>query len=303
MAADRKPRALVKRIVLTSLLPLLAAQEPVFRSGVSLVRVDAQVTQGTGSIAGLQKEDFAVKDNDRPQTLLYCTQDEEALDLMLLFDISGSMQRSVRRVAASGRVALRELRLGDRVAVADFNTNSFLLAPFTADLAQAAANVDRVVDLPFGGGTHILSSVNDAALYLKANGDPHRRRAILIVTDNQGQSSMREKSLVDRMWEADVVLCGLIVKSHEGIGLAMAQEDMLGTAEKTGGEVVNADDPGQSFGEMLHRLRKRYSLYYDMPSGKPGSARRVAVELSAAARRRYPEAQVLARKGYLIPKS
>lgn len=290
-------------MVLASFLPLpVAAQDTVFRSDVSLVRVDVQVTQRMGLIAGLQKEDFAVKDNDRPQSLLYCTQDEEALDLMLLFDISGSMQRSIRRVAASGLVALRELRQGNRVAVADFNTDSFLMAPFTDDLAQAAANVDRVVDLPFGGGTHILSAVNDAASYLKKNGDPHRRRAILIVTDNQGQSSMREKAVVDRMWDADVVLCGLIVKSHEAIGLAMAQEDMLGAAEKTGGEVVNADDPGQSFGEMLRRLRKRYSLYYATPAGKPGTVRRVAVELTAPARRKYPDAQVLARKGYLIPK-
>jgi VWFA-related protein len=294
----------MRRILLAAVVPLaILAQDPVFRSNVALVRVDAQVTQALGSVAGLQKEDFVVKDNDRVQPLLYCTQDEEALDLLLLFDVSGSMQRNVRRVAASGRVALGELRPGDRVAVADFNTDSFLLFPFTADLAQAASNVDRVVDVPFGGGTHILSSINDAAFYLKKNGDAHRRRAILIITDNEGQSSMREKAVVDRMWESDVVLCGLIVKSHADSDFHMAAEDMLGAAEKTGGEVVNASDPGQSFREMLRRLRKRYSLYYQMPAGKPGTARRVAVELSLPAKRKFPEAQVLARKGYLVPKS
>jgi VWFA-related protein len=286
------------------LAPLLIfAQDPVFRSGVSLVRVDVQVTEGMGSIAGLQKDDFLVKDNEQLQSLIYCTQDEEALDLMLLFDISGSMRPSIRRVAAQGRIALHELRQGDRVAVADFNTDSFLLAPFTDDLGQAAANVDRVVDLPFGGGTHILSSINDAASYLKKNGDPHRRRAVLIITDNEGQSSMREKSVVDHLWEADVVLCGLIVKSHADSDFHLASEDMLGAAGKTGGEVVNANDPGQSFREMLRRLRKRYSLYYAMPAAKPGSARRVAVELSPAAKSRHPTPQVLARKGYVVPKS
>jgi VWFA-related protein len=286
------------------LLPLFfLAQDPVFRSDVSLVRVDAQVTQAMGSVQGLRKEDFVVRDNDRPQTLLYGTQDEESLDLMLLFDISGSMRPSIRRVAASGRAAMRELRKGDRVAVADFNTESFLMADFTDDLAQAAANVDRVVDLRFGGGTHILSAVNDAAAYFAKHGDPHRRRAILIVTDNQGQSSMREKSVVDRLWEADVVLCGLIVKSQQELIFGLgSSEDMLGAAEKTGGEVVNADDPAESFREMLRRMRKRYSLYYAMPAGKPGAVRRVSVELSAAAKDKYPKAEVLARKGYLIPK-
>jgi hypothetical protein len=99
------------------------------------------------------------------------------------------------------------------------------------------------------------------------------------------------------------VLCGLIVKSHEGPDFHLASEDMLGAAAKTGGEVVNASDPGQSFRDMLRRLRKRYSLYYAMPSGKPGTARRVAVELSAAAKRKYPTAQVLARKGYVAPQN
>ena len=286
-----------------TLVPLLflAPQDPIFRSDVSLVRVDAQVTEGMGSVAGLRADDFVVKDNDREQPLRYCSQDEEPLDLMLLFDISASMRPSIRRVAAEGRIAMRELRSGDRVAVADFNTDAFLLAGFTDDLKEAAANVDRVVDLRFGGGTHILSSVRDAADYFRKNGDPHRRRAILIITDNEGQSSIREKSVVDQLWETDVVLCGLIVKSDES-RFHFAEEDMLGAAAKTGGEVVNADDPGQAFREMLRRIRKRYSLYYAMPPAKPGSTRRVSVELSAEARAKHPTAQVLARKGYMIPK-
>ena len=287
-----------------ALLPLLflSPQDPIFRSDVSLVRVDAQVTEGLGSVAGLQGGDFVVKDNDRLQPLRYCTQDEDALDLMLLFDISGSMQPSIRRVAAEGRMAMRELRAGDRVAVADFNTDGFLLAGFTDDLKIAASNVDRVVDLRFGGGTHILSSIRQAADYFRSKGDPHRRRAILIITDNQGQSSMSERKVVNDLWEADVVLCGLIVKNDE-FRFQMAQEDMLGAAAKTGGEVVNADDPGEAFRDMLRRIRKRYSLYYDMPDAKPGTTRRVSVDLSADARARHPNAQVLARKGYIIPKN
>ena len=289
---------------LLPLIPLLflAPQDPIFRSEVSLVRVDAQVTEGLASIAGLHAEDFVVKDNDQAQVLRYVSRDEEALDLMLLFDISGSMRPSIRRVAAEGRVAMRELRAGDRVAVADFNTDAFLLAGFTDDLKQAAANVDRVVDLPFGGGTHILSSIKDAADYFRKNGDPHRRRAILIITDNEGQSSMGERGVVNQLWEADVVLCGLIVKTADS-SFHMAQEDMLGAAVKTGGEVVNADDPGQAFREMLRRMRQRYSLYYAMPAGKAGSSRRVSVELSPAAKEQHPAAQVLARKGYIIPKT
>jgi hypothetical protein len=105
------------------------------------------------------------------------------------------------------------------------------------------------------------------------------------------------------MWESDVLLCGLIVRSGETGFPGMASEDMLGVAQKTGGEAVNADDPGHTFREMLRRMRKRYSIYYAMPVDKPGAARQVSVNLTAAAKSQYPDAEVLARKGYLIPKA
>jgi hypothetical protein len=105
------------------------------------------------------------------------------------------------------------------------------------------------------------------------------------------------------MWESDVLLCGLIIRTRDdGAFPGLSSEDMLGVAQKTGGEAVNADDPGHTFREMLRRMRKRYSIYYAMPVDKPGTARQVTVDLAAAAKSRYPNSEVLARKGYLIPK-
>jgi len=294
------------RMVALAACALLAlfAQDPVFRADVALVRVDAQVMRAHEIVDGLQKDDFLILDNGKPQSVLYCTQDEEPLDLLLLFDTSGSMLPSMRRLAASAHTALSELRKGDRVAVANFNTTASLIAPFNGDLQEAEEAVGRIVDVRFGGGTHILKAVEDGAKYFAQHGDPHRRHAILIFTDNFGQLSASEKDVVKRMWESDVLLCGLIIRTGEsGSFPGLSSEDMLGAALKTGGETVNADDPGHTFREMLRRMRKRYSIYYAMPVDKPGVARQVTVELAAGAKGRYPGAEVLARKGYLIPKA
>lgn len=301
-------RAAIRVAILGTVAAALLAwaqDDPVFRTSVSLVRVDAQVTAGAKTVDGLAKADFAIRDNGQPQTILYCSQEEEPLDLMILIDSSGSMERSVRRLAASAHAALAELRTGDRVAVAYFNTGSWLIAPFKTDLHEVAEALDRVVDLRFGGGTHILSAINDAARYFAKHGDERRRHAILIFTDNFGQSSMSEKTVVNRMWASDVLLCGLIVRlpgSRLGPVPWAGEENMLGVAEKTGGETVKASDPSGAFREMLHRMRKRYSMYYEMPAAKPGASRRVTVELSAKTKALYPESVVLARKGYVIPK-
>src|ERR1039458_4899574 len=79
----------------------LWAQETVFRTGVSLVRVDAQVTDGTKGIDHLEKEDFLVKDSGVEQPIRYCSQEDQAMDILLLFDSSGSMAPAIRRVAAA----------------------------------------------------------------------------------------------------------------------------------------------------------------------------------------------------------
>jgi VWFA-related protein len=294
-------------ISLLLLLPLASeAQDPVFRTGVSLVRIDAQVTEGAGLIEGLGKDDFLVRDNGQAQTILYLSQDEDPLDLMLLFDVSGSMLPAVRRLAVAAHTALSELRKGDRVAVADFNTTGRLLAPFNDNLDEVVRKVGDIVDVRFGSGTFILKAIDDAAQYFVHSADEHRRHAILVFTDDDGQCSASEKKVVDRLWQSDILVCGLIVPTapliRTGFPTLGACETMLGAAEKTGGETVDANDPGHTFREMVRRMRKRYSIYYAMPAGKAGAVRKVTVELSGAAKASHPNGIVLARKGYLIPK-
>jgi hypothetical protein len=84
----------------------LAAQDVLVRTSVSLVRVDAQVNGSAGGVNGLSKEDFEVRDNGELQRVLYCSQEDQALDLLLLFDNSGTMLPAMRRLAASGSAGL-----------------------------------------------------------------------------------------------------------------------------------------------------------------------------------------------------
>jgi VWFA-related protein len=267
--------------------------------------VDAQVNGVAGGVNGLGKEDFEIRDNGAVQRVIYASQEDQALDLLLLFDNSGSMLPAMRRLAASAHTALSELRKGDRVAVANFNADSWLIGDFSDDLDAVEKTVARVVDLRFGGGTHILAAIDSAGEYFHKHADPQRRHAILILTDDDGQYSANEKSVVKHMWADDILVCGLIIPtpmSQRGMAWREGSEDILGVAAKTGGEAVDADDPGHTFREMLRSIRRRYSIYYAMPTGKPGSSRRVDVALSPQGRSRYPDAQVLARKGYVMPK-
>ena len=83
-------------------------------------------------------------------------------------------------------------------------------------------------------------------------------------------------------------------------------------AAMTGGEMIYIEDAGplkqtrqpyRALQQTIERIRRRYRLYYDKPKANPGQRRRVQIGLSPAARRVHPEARIVARNGYVIPKA
>jgi VWFA-related protein len=294
---------------------MAAAQDnPVFRAGVVLVHVDAEVAAEDGRIlTGFTRGDFRVLDEGKEQPIVQFAAEEQPLDLILLFDISGSMRAVVQGVAEAAREGFRELRPGDRVAVMVFNTRSRVVAPFTGDLDAVDRTIQNdVLQLQFGGGTFIQAAADDSAQLFLREKRTHRRRAVLIVTDNIGTRTRREATVVRDFWEADALLTGLIVTNPKFERLRTAtvilgpqtlfmQAGMKGIAEKTGGDFVRSQDPGAAFADAMRRIRSRYALYYALPKSKPGTTRRVRVELMPDAAKRYPKALIRARTGYVVP--
>ena len=74
-------------------------------------------------------------------------------------------------------------------------------------------------------------------------------------------------------------------------------------AEDSGGDSMSVDQ-ASALEDTLTRLRQRYALHFYLPEGaRVGQEREVVVELSAGARRRYPDAEVRHRRSYVAPES
>jgi VWFA-related protein len=284
----------------------------VFRANVILIHVDAEVLSADGRVLnGFTKDDFRILDERKEQPIAQFSTEEQPLDLILLFDVSGSMDRVVADVSAAAHQGLHELRQGDRVAVWVFNNRSREVAGFTENLDEVERTIqDEVLSLQFGGGTLIQQAVSDAAMRFRRESKSQRRRAVLIVTDNMGQRTRRDESVIEELWESDAILSGLIVRNSEfqarraaGVvlnPLSLAMEaGMKGIAEKTGGDAITANATGTAFQEAMHRIRARYSLYYVQPAGKAGVTHSIQVELTSETAKRYPKARVRTRTGYV----
>jgi VWFA-related protein len=284
---------------------VLPGQEkpPVFQTGVSQVRVDVEVLSGGRPVPKLLAQHFMVKDNGAPQKVLHVSQNEDPLDVILLFDGSGSMKMAVERVSATALKAMEHLRAGDRIAVMTFATRPRLIAGFTEDHAAVQRTIEQdVLGEPFEGWTRIVDAAGEAGKVHFRQGRTGRRRAVLVITDNYGQQGkLEEDQALEDLLEADVILCGVIIPNPREARRTKRPLRMDHLAQETGGDTLAANDPGEGFGEMMERLRSRYSIYYAMPQGEAGEFRSVRVELQGAAKQLYPEARVFARKGYKLP--
>jgi VWFA-related protein len=287
---------------------LLLAQAPVFRAEVRMVQVDVEVSVNGRPVDGLTAADFRIKDEGNVQPIAQFGYTEEPLDLVLVFDTSGSMGPAVRRIAEVARVALGALRPDDRVAVVAFAAETELILPFTTDRAA----VDRVIRTDvlrrtFLASSRIQQAVADTAQQLVSMGPVRRRRAVLVITDNIG--SGRDGRMLPLAWQANAVVSGLIVRSEAAQRLRLLSPPAWfgvggigGVAEKTGGEMIDAGDrTADEFRTLVDRLRRRYLLYYAMPKGRPGEEREIEVELSDDAARGHAGARVRARTGYIVP--
>jgi hypothetical protein len=156
--------------------------------------------------------------------------------------------------------------------------------------------------------------VDDAAMRFLHEKRTQRRRAVLIITDNMGQRTRREDTVVRDFWEADALLSGLIVPNNayqamRTVGIILGPQNLLmqagmkGIAQRTGGDAIRADAPETDFQEAIHRIRSRYGLYYALPKGKPGATRTIHAELTSEAAKKFPKSHVRARTGYVVPAS
>jgi VWFA-related protein len=301
--------------VLVLVAALQAQTTPTFRTEVALVHADAEVVENGRILSGFTKSDFRILDEGKPQPIVQFSAGEEALDLILLFDISGSMQFVVSQVAAASRQAFQEMRPGDRVCVMVFNTKAREIAPFTTNLDAVRKTIEvDVMGLRFRGGTFIQSAVQDAARRFRQEKRGERRRAVLIITDDKGIRTRSEGAVVRDFWESDALLSGLVIEDRRAaarrkialIGapyLIPLVAGMRGIAEKTGGDAISTTEPADAFQDCMHRIRSRYSLYYAQPEAKPGSIRGIRVELTGNAAKEHPKARVRARTGYVVPKN
>ncbi|HEY8203498.1 MAG TPA: VWA domain-containing protein [Pyrinomonadaceae bacterium] len=300
-----------------SLLSPTRAQEidpnDIIRVNTDLVILDAQVIdKKTRKVfGGLRQRDFEIYEENVKQPIVYFSQDQLPLSVLLLLDISRSVAPIIEQVGAGANDALQRLKPEDEVAVMAFADYPKLIQPFTKDRSVAADKITEASRTFLGHGTYMVEALHQAEQQMNNAGNPTNRRAIIVVTDNIAVSGRKfgTDKVINDLLESGTVVYGLVVRAAFGKVFNILS---LGTihgvdsyCEETGGEVLGADrkEVASRLGEMFTRLRTRYTLGYRPPeTNEEGAFRRVKVQLSPEILKVNKKLVVRARHGYYFRK-
>src|SRR5687768_5026003 len=116
---------------------LAAQQQPVFRAGQDVVRIFATVTDRDGRlVTTLTKEDFEVRDEGKPQPITQFDKSPQPIRLVVMLDVSGSMEGNLALLRAAAAQLFAQLRSDDVARVGAFGHDVTISPTFTRDAGQ-----------------------------------------------------------------------------------------------------------------------------------------------------------------------
>jgi VWFA-related protein len=284
----------------------------------NLVVIDALVvSKKTGRVIGaLKREDFLVYEDGVQQEITHISQDKLPLSVMLLLDVSGSVQPELRQIQAGARYAMEQLKPEDELAVMVFAGGAKLIQVFTKDRSLIEDKIAGIKDNPLGFrgriGTRINEGVYQAAAHMDQATNPLSRRVIIGVTDNRSSAIPTGHSgseALEQLYESGSVVCGLIVesgifgrilgKAGSPVGNLLGRIDSF--ADKTGGEVMKAkrEEIAHKLVELIGHLRTRYTLGYTPANPNlDGKFRKLELKVTSEVEAREGKVVVRTRQGY-----
>lgn len=245
-----------------------AQQEPpTFKSGTgAIVSLFATVTDSEKRLVpDLQKDDFQVFDNDKPQPLTVFDNEVRPITVTVLLDMSGSMTNNLDRLRDACEQFLIRLLPKDKGQVGAFADRVQIAGPFTGNRDQL---VREVHDLDYGNGTKLYDAINVGLDNLKGIDG---RRVIVVFTDGDDTASRAHLGTVlDRARADDVMVYAIGFESQYFDGQRMVRSKPDGglqkLAEETGGgyfELSKSADLGPTFSRVALELHSQYVLGFE----------------------------------------
>lgn len=265
----------------TGVLSLAAQQQPVFKGDTRTVAVYATVTDKGGRLVpDLTREDFEIKDNNKPQEITVFSNDPQPITAVVMIDRSGSMRATFDLVQRAAEEFVRALDPTDKARVGSFSTRIQIDPPdFTSDHGKL---LDALrTELKPEGPTPLWNAVDKA---ISALASEEGRRVVVVFTDgvdkpmnfSGGNSSL--KDVKKRAERTNIMVYAIGLAGQTGMpGGGGGAFGGLGGRGLGGGQ-PSLEQPDEGLKEIAAETGGGYFELMS-PRNLPATFRRVAEEL------------------------
>lgn len=292
-------------------------QQPAFRGGSDTVRVFVTVMDRDGRlVTTLTRDNFEVRDDGKPQPITQFDNTPQPIRLIVMLDVSGSMEGNLPLLRDAGAQLFARLRADDVARVGAFGHEVAISPSFTHDPDElgAAMPTEIAPDAP----TPLWRAIDEALDGFGKEGDT--RKVILVLSDGKDTGAfafrrhpVSQAEVIDRARQEDVMIYAVGMRSRStrrmppGMGRGGLEAMMLAdmpdpglarVAEETGGgyiEIRFGQDLGAAFAGVADELHTQYLLGYAPPK-RDGKVHDINVRLTQGG------LKPRARKSYVAPK-
>ncbi|HXG68747.1 MAG TPA: VWA domain-containing protein, partial [Blastocatellia bacterium] len=184
-----------------------AEGDEVIKLDATLVNIPVLVSDRSGRyVPQLSEQDFIVYEDGVEQEVAFFGNERVPFHVVLLLDVSPSVQGSLQEIQAAALEFVRQMRSDDRIMIASFDRNVHYHTDFTNNrrvLESAIYSVDT------GSGTSVYDAVYEtvARRWRGIEG----RKALILLSDGEDTTSSQASydDAVDIVTESDVLVYGI----------------------------------------------------------------------------------------------
>lgn len=273
-------------------------KEETVRVESSLVNLNVRI-ESVGpatAVAPLQKNDFVVYEDGKPQEISFFSATDAPFDLILLLDLSGSTADKQDLIRKSTRRFIEAARSVDRIAIVTFTDEAKIVHDLTSNRADLLKSIKKIDDR---GGSAVWGSLRFVYEKIVEPHSGNRRTAILLMTDGVDSSLIQGlpplpsyptfTDLLETVRSNDTTIIPIYLdtaaqaNSSDRKAYQTARKTLEMLADETGGQVHYAkkvNDLTGVYEKIINSLSSVYSLAYEPPGDAPrGSFRRLSVKL------------------------
>jgi Ca-activated chloride channel family protein len=265
-----------------------------------LITLTVTVTDTYGRfVTGLNKNAFTILDDKTQQEITFFSDEDAPVSLGIVFDVSGSMggdKITRAREALSKFIDTSHAR--DEYFLIGFNSRAQLLLNHTRDSDALMQKLTFVQ-------THGQTALYDAT-YLgveRVARGAHKKRAVLLISDGQDNSSRYTFNELKRMLkESDVIIyaVGIVSQNDDsalGYGGRAILEELAGVSGGKAFFPSTGAEMNDTFERIALELRTQYSIGY-RPSAFANDGKWHKLKIRVQPPRGFPRLFVRGREGY-----